>query len=279
MKFLRCAAILLCLISGRSWSQTNGVNPCATVMPAGTRASIQKWVANAPAGKTTAFGDTVAVTVHIVGTDAGVGYFPIANVWRLFCQTNARFESAGLQFQMQWPVRYIANSYYYTHDFTGGYDMIDAENVPGTVNVYFVQQAAGACGYFFPGVDGVVIANMCAGNNSTTLAHELGHYMGLPHTFYGWEDGQTPAVRERVVRTGPLANCSYACDGFCDTDADFISNRWACPSFAVQTDDLGAQYHPDSSPYLAGNFAALLTEGAPLMPEADVVRHRRALMR
>ena len=252
MKASISAAVLFCVLSNPAWSQAAGeVAPCATVMPATTRASIQEWVAAPPAAKTTAFGDTVALTVHIVGTDQGGGYYPISNLWKLICQTNERFESTGIYFQLQLPVRYIANSSYYAHDFFTGYTMISSENVAGTVNAYFVQDASGACGYFMSGADGVVIANMCAGNNSTTLTHELGHYLGLPHTFYGWEGGTPPSVRERVVRTGPLANCSSACDGFCDTDADFIWYRWPCPAAAVMFDDLGVRYRPDSSLYMS----------------------------
>lgn len=253
MKFFFAVAVLLFFVTDRVAAQSASAspNPCATVMPAGTRESIRAYVSAAPAGKTTSFADTVAITVHLVGNDNGQGYYPLPTLWKLLCNTNARFAQTGMYFQLKWPVRYIASSFYNDHDFSGGYDLITNENVPGTVNVYFVAVAAGACGYFMPGADGVVIANICAGVNSTTLTHELGHFMGLPHTFYGWEDGSTPASPERVTRTGPLANCATACDGFCDTDADFISERWFCPASAVGYDDLGARYHPDSSLYMS----------------------------
>ena len=225
--------------------------PCATVMSPGALQSIRDWTANAASAKTTAIADTVALTVHLVGTDGGTGFYSLSSLWKLICKTNERFAPTGIYFQLQWPLHYIQNTLYYSHDFNTGYDMIQAESVPGTVNAFFVSQAGGACGYFFGGTDAVVVANGCAGLNSTTLVHELGHFFGLPHTFNGWEGGNVPPNPERVTRTGPFANCANAGDGFCDTEADFIHYRWPCPASAVRYDDLGARYRPDSSIYMS----------------------------
>ena len=128
--------------------------------------------------------------------------------------------------------------------------MMYNNNVPNTVNVYFVADPAGNCGYFTPYRDGVAIAKSCAGNNSTTLAHELGHFFSLPHTFSGWENNTTPANPEKVTR-GVGANCNAAGDGFCDTDADFLSERWSCPYLGVKLDQTGTPYHLDSSIYMS----------------------------
>jgi hypothetical protein len=51
-----------------------------------------------------------------------------------------------------------------------------------------------------------------------TLTHEVGHCLGLYHTFeWRWNDGQ---VKENVDRTGLCANCSTEGDLLCDTPAD-----------------------------------------------------------
>ncbi len=64
------------------------------------------------------------------------------------------------------------------------------------LNIWVVHKIAGGWGgyAFFPfgnnyPTDGVVITSNSMNKNSTTLAHELGHAMGLFHTFQGAENG------------------------------------------------------------------------------------------
>jgi len=55
--------------------------------------------------------------------------------------------------------------------------------------------------------------------NNTTLAHEMGHIFGLLHTH------ETIYGVEKVKRTsGGCQNCTWAGDGFCDTNADKIDS-------------------------------------------------------
>lgn len=251
MKFLFSAILSLCFTAAAfAQSSTSADRGCAT--PPASQASLQAiydWAATGAASKTTAGTDTIPITVHLVGTSAGTGYYQLATLWKMLCNTNERYQPAGIYFQLQWPVRYIANSSYYIHTFQTGYQMMVQNNLPNTINVYFVSDPSGACGYFSPGADGVAIGISCAGDNSTTLTHELGHFLDLPHTFSGWENGNVPSNPELVTR-GPGANCSFAGDGFCDTEADYQSNRWNCPYNGTMTDVAGTPYHPDSSIYM-----------------------------
>lgn len=254
MKFtlLILAAGLMAVAASAQTGSTLAEGGCAT--PAPTTAEMQSiydWAATgAPSMKTTAGADTVPLTIHIVGTSAGTGHYPLTTLWRMLCNTNQRYQSAGIYYHVKWPIRYINNTTYYDHTAQEGSQMMQQNNVPNTINVYFVQDPAGACGYFSPYADGVAIAKPCASSVSTTLTHELGHFLGLPHTFSGWEGGSAPSNPERVTRTGSTANCSFTGDGFCDTEADYQANRWQCPYAGNMTDANGDLYRPDSSMYM-----------------------------
>jgi len=195
--------------------------------------------------------DSIPLSIHIVGTDAGTGYYSLTNLFQVICQLNQRFAPTGFHFYIQWPLQYIDNTAYYAHDFNTGDMMMAANNVANSVNVYFVQDPAGNCGYYTYWNDAVAIGKNCAGSNSTTLVHELGHYFSLPHTFSGWENGSVPSNPELVTRNSPFANCIGAGDGFCDTYADYLSSRWSCPGPVGKVDRLGDLYHLDSSMYMS----------------------------
>lgn len=54
--------------------------------------------------------------------------------------------------------------------------------------------------------------------NLSTTAHEMGHCLGLYHTFQGGD--------ENVARSGNCANCTTTGDGLCDTEADPHSDSY-----------------------------------------------------
>jgi len=248
--FLCAAAGLLLTTGARAQNPSLATMGCATVTTPAEIQEVYDFVQNGAASKTTAGADTIPIVVHIVGTSQGTGYYSRADLYQVICETNEDFKPVGIYFSLQWPIRYINNSTYYNHNSSQGFQMMSSNNVSNAINIYFVENPAGACGYFSPGADGIAINNSCAAPGSTTVTHEIGHYLGLPHTFFGWENGNTPSNPERVVRTGPNANCNTAGDGFCDTEADFQSYRWICPYTDNRLDPLGVPYKPDSSYYM-----------------------------
>ncbi len=215
--------------------------------------------------KTTASVDTIPLTIHLVGQNDGSGYYSMEQLFQVLCELNTRFAPVNMYFSVKWPVKYINNSSYYIHNHSNGSNMMRLNNVANTVNVYFVNDPAGACGYFSPGRDAVAIAIKCSAPASTTLTHELGHYFGLPHTFYGWENGNTPNQndQENVARTGVQANCATAGDGFCDTRADYLGERWSCPYNGTLTDQYGAALSPDHTVYMSYSTDACMTRFTP----------------
>ena len=199
----------------------------------------------------------VPLTIHIVGNDDGNGYFPVSRVLDAFCTLNADFEASNIQFFIKGEFNYIDNSDYYDHNFGQGIDMMQEYNVPNTINCYIVGNPAGACGYSFYSL-GIALSKSCTSADDHTWAHEIGHNLSLPHTFSGWEDTnyqdfeQTPStVNGRMVERADGTNCQNAGDGFCDTPADYISNRWPCRadklSNALQTDPAGVAFRSDGT--------------------------------
>jgi hypothetical protein len=194
----------------------------------------------------------VPLKVHIVGNSAGIGYYSITHLMSALCEINQRFAPVGFHFYLAQPVTYINDDALNRADFDAIYGVAYEAKVPGMVNVYFHNAGSTWCGVYFGDLDIVLVKNSCQMPMATTLAHELGHFFGLPHTFLGWEGGGTPSPSDIERLDG--SNCRTAGDGFCDTKADYVSQRWACPLPYTLTDPIGQIFKPDSSLYM--NYAS-----------------------
>ncbi len=194
-------------------------------------------------------GDTyyIPVKAHIVGNDDGIGYYNLTYLYTAICELNEHYQPTGFVFYIYGDIDYIDNSDYYVHDWFDGSNMMDENNVDDLLNVYFVSDPAGNCGYFSPSDNGVAVAKSCAMPGNSTIAHEFGHFFSLPHTFYGWEYG-IPDVEDQEWVNGD--NCNSAADGFCDTPPDYLDYRWNCPG-PTQTDPFGETFQSDGTYYMS----------------------------
>lgn len=228
-------------------------------------------------------GDTtlyLPMTIHLVGSDDGQGYFSYRQLMDAVCTLNEDFIQANMHFYVQ-EVRYINNSAWDNHEnVLDGYEMMVANDVYGTINTYFVSDPAGNCGYNLPYAS-MAVALGCAGPNDHTWAHEMGHHLSLPHPFLGWEGGinyddteapdfsipapttvtydytffqdtlilDTLIIDTAIVELVDGSNCAIAADGFCDTPPDYLASRWNCNSDGLsavsQTDPTGATFNSD----------------------------------
>ncbi|MGB0840115.1 MAG: M43 family zinc metalloprotease, partial [Chitinophagales bacterium] len=193
------------------------------------------------------------VQFHVVGDSQGEGYFPRTSMYRLLCEVNDQFSESDLQFFMYDDFNYLNNDDWYEHNFGQGYEMMDANNVDDVINIYMVDDPAGNCGYFSPSVDGIAVAKMCADAGSGTTAHEIGHYLSMPHTFSGWEghDYFTDPINENQWEKVDGSNCLFRGDGFCDTPPDYVSDRWNCPYTLDLFDTNGEPVNPDGTLYMS----------------------------
>lgn len=201
----------------------------------------------------------VPITVHILGDDSGLGYYSIFSLFKSIETLNNDFESSGIKFYLSGPINYINKSIWYEHtSFSVGTQMMNTNNVPNTINSYIVENAANNCGYRAFSGNAVAMAKSCMSPNDHTWAHEIGHFLSLPHTFRGWEgtnyDGNvaTPStVGVSNVELFDGSNCDASGDFFCDTSPDYISYRWQCDgnneSEISLKDPTGAEFKSDGS--------------------------------
>ncbi len=244
---------------GAIQAQNADIKPCGT---ADLPPHILDWLRNHqqnPSNYRSQMTEPVYVPVkfHLVGTTQGTGYYAAVDVFRLVCDLNKQYTGVGMQFYIYENFHYINNTTYYAHDYSDGEDMMDDNNVDDVVNVYIVDDPAGACGYFTWSGNAIAIKKSCAGAGETTLAHEMGHFFFLPHTFRNWEGSWEPdgvlvdpipnSQRERVNGS----NCSTTADFFCDTPADYLSYRWNCPYTATFLDPNGTPIAPDQTLFMS----------------------------
>ncbi len=225
----------------------------------------------------------VPMTIHSLGSDNGGSHFSTQRILDAFCTLNEDFEPAGIKFFIKDDIRIINNSAINSHTdyYLGGRYMNEMADT-NSINTFIVSNPAGNCGYNILWSH-MMLGKNCAGPEDHTWAHEVGHHFQLPHPFFGWENGQTwdnstppdftsPApefvtanytqffyewaedtiiVDTALVEKVDRSNCHEAADGFCDTQPDYIANRWNCNtdslSSTTQTDPNGEKFQSDGS--------------------------------
>ncbi len=194
----------------------------------------------------------IPVKIHIVGNSSGIGYYSVSRMLEALCDINHDFIPTGFHFYLADSVDYINDDALYQGSSDAIWNYAENYKMDGVVNIFFHGVGSQWCGVYFPGVDVVFIKNYCQSSNSTTLTHELGHFFSLPHTFYGWENNNTPVNKENINGS----NCRTTGDGFCDTKPDYVSQRWTCPLAWTLTDPNNVPFKPDSSIYMSYSYDA-----------------------
>lgn len=187
--------------------------------------------------------------VHVVHDKNGtpVSTAPITNA---IASINSYFAPIGVSFKIC-EYRDIYNFTYDTLSAKFEPEVLVKYHVAQRINLFLVStfpDKPNACGHASLGgitytskVD-IVIKKGC--ENPGVVAHEMGHYFGLPHTFEG---SGTELVNG--------SNCKVAGDGVCDTPADpyvdgedtknYVDEN--CVFINTRKDANGQYYDPDVS--------------------------------
>ena len=207
----------------------------------------------------------IPMKIHIIRNSQGVSSFQFSDALRNICELNDWYRPYGLQFFLRGAVNYIDNTTWSSGFQRGDENTINPiHNVANVVNVYYVNMTSiGLCGFGnFPGTGSpssttrqgaVYLSPGCSGVGNTTFPHELGHHLNLPHPFQGTSGVPASPTAERVTRNNSeilpraSANCVSAGDRFCDTPADYISDRWNCPRSHTQVDLNGDIFNPNAT--------------------------------
>jgi thioredoxin-related protein len=154
-------------------------------------------------------------------------YFDKANFQEVLDEINKPFAKARVQFKMANAPVYSNDAQFFDMDIFKEAALYQKYGRNKFINVYcmsnvrandradaytYLPQAADLQAYQKNMV--IISHDALEAGNSSTLAHELGHFFGLSHTHEGYDD---PQKREPIDRV----DCHVKGDGLCDTPADF----------------------------------------------------------
>ncbi len=210
----------------------------------------------------------IPIVYHIVGEDNGTGYYELNELFRSHCELQSLYNDADVFFYIK-EINYINNSSYYDGNNTNG--LFISYNDRDACNVFVVRDMSGVCGYSYvpenwdgsgwsgPNRGGIMLQQGCMQSGNTTYRHEMGHYLNLPHTFFGWEGEDAPAIATNAPNTingTPVeradgSNCYASGDGFCDTPPDYLSDRWTCNFARNYRDPNGVIFTVDEQNFMS----------------------------
>ncbi len=186
-------------------------------------------------------GSTIYVPIkfHSINRLNGEGGVREPDIINQMCILNEAFGRYNIQFFMKdRSINYINNQAAFDNASGATAILLGAQD-NRALNVYFAQNTTSGggggftLGYYDPTYDWVVVRNDRV-NSSFVLAHEIGHYFSLHHTFFGWE--QEPWDEDihgnpvtQILSPGGFnqvelvdgSNCTSAADRICDTPPDY----------------------------------------------------------
>ncbi|MEO8149627.1 MAG: 3-coathanger stack domain-containing protein, partial [Bacteroidia bacterium] len=186
------------------------------------------------------------VQFHLLKKSNGTGGITEQNAIDELKAANTKYAPAGIQFYQCGPPRIIKSDSLYNIKMninwvdtcgatTPEYNLCNANNIDSVINIYYVTVSSGWNWSHFPSwrfsqCKDWLIMNRNGIGSQWLLAHELGHYFNLAHTFSTRTDNNGNPILENITRdnTNSCYNCDTDGDYICDTPAD--PNLWDKPT-------------------------------------------------
>lgn len=183
------------------------------------------------------------IRFHIVSNSSGSLGVREEFVLRQLAELNENYLDQDIQFYIDSGFNYISNTNAFENPAsTAGNIILGNNKLNGRINIYIPQTASTGggsigtvLGFYSPANDWIVVRAAELLNLTSTLTHEMGHFLGLLHPHSGWDAIQydpmihtpTPTVSpsgrltENQARSGSCRNCDVAGDFLCDTPPDY----------------------------------------------------------
>jgi hypothetical protein len=233
---------------------------------------------------------------------------PVEILFDMICSLNEQYENTGIQFFIRdAPLEIQSNSLAQNPMSATSIVELKKAKVPSSLNLFITTSEVYAgfyrnvAAYYSPKEDWVVAkAQLFQENKEQLIAHEIGHYFSLLHTFHGWESApfdysnaqKPPPVapdKKTLVEWQPRLQCQIAGDFLCDTPPDYnfglgwVKNGNTCAPFdAVVQDPEGNAVSPmqhNFMSYFIGCSEYQFTEDQIAIMQLDYKSEERAFLR
>lgn len=245
----------------------------------------------------------VPIKFHLVGRNDGTGRARFRNVLEQLCVMNNDYAPLGIQFYIKDSFNIINNTILF-EDHYNNMRLMEPYRDPNALNVWIVDAIrvnsnsdGESLGYYSVSRDWIVILRSEINNYSSSLSHEIGHFFGLLHTFYGWDYDPWEAGKHGnpAPELSPLgipterqdkANCDAAGDYICDTPPDYnLGFGWDdCNYVGGAKDPAGVLVNPDEMNFMGyflrcSRTAYIFSTEQKNLMTADVASNKRAPLR